>query len=75
VVATSYLLGVNTRRVEKLAESLDARNLATKVPKAAQPRVSTLVRTIFEQPDAACWGGLESRSAPGTSTYERQSGL
>ena len=30
-----------------------ARNLATKVPKAAQPWVSTLVRTIFEQPDAA----------------------
>jgi transposase-like protein len=30
-----------------------ARNLATKVPKSAQPWVSTLVRTIFEQPDAA----------------------
>jgi len=29
-----------------------ARNLATKVPKTAQPWVSTLVRTIFEQPDA-----------------------
>src|SRR5450631_1169230 len=29
------------------------RNLATKVPKSAQPWVSTLVRTIFEQPDAA----------------------
>ena len=29
-----------------------ARNLATKVPKSAQPWVSTLVRTIFEQPDA-----------------------
>jgi putative transposase len=28
-----------------------ARNLATKVPKSAQPWVSTLVRTIFEQPD------------------------
>jgi putative transposase len=28
------------------------RNLATKVPKSAQPWVSTLVRTIFEQPDA-----------------------
>jgi putative transposase len=30
-----------------------ARNLAVKVPKSAQPWVSTLVRTIFEQPDAA----------------------
>jgi putative transposase len=30
-----------------------ARNLATKVPRSAQPWVSTLVRTIFEQPDAA----------------------
>ena len=30
-----------------------ARNLATKVAKSAQPWVSTLVRTIFEQPDAA----------------------
>jgi transposase-like protein len=30
-----------------------ARNLSTKVPKSAQPWVSTLVRTIFEQPDAA----------------------
>lgn len=29
------------------------RNLSTKVPKSAQPWVSTLVRTIFEQPDAA----------------------
>ena len=29
-----------------------ARNLATKVPKSAQPWVSTLVRTIFEQPGA-----------------------
>jgi len=28
------------------------RNLLTKVPKTAQPWVSTLVRTIFEQPDA-----------------------
>jgi putative transposase len=27
------------------------RNLTTKVPKSAQPWVSTLVRTIFEQPD------------------------
>jgi len=30
-----------------------ARNLLTKVPKSTQPWVSTLVRTIFEQPDAA----------------------
>src|ERR1700683_60966 len=29
------------------------RNLLTKTPKSAQPWVSTLVRTIFEQPDAA----------------------
>jgi transposase-like protein len=29
-----------------------ARNLATKVPKAAQPWVLTLLRTIFDQPDA-----------------------
>jgi len=29
------------------------RNLLTKVPRSAQPWVSTLVRTIFEQPDAA----------------------
>ena len=28
------------------------RNLLTKVPRSAQPWVSTLVRTIFEQPDA-----------------------
>jgi transposase-like protein len=30
-----------------------SRNLATRVPKSAQPWVSTLVRTIFEQADAA----------------------
>ena len=29
------------------------RNLLTRVPQSAQPWVSTLVRTIFEQPDAA----------------------
>jgi transposase-like protein len=29
------------------------RNLLTRVPKSAQPWVSTLVRTIFEQPDPA----------------------
>src|SRR5215472_12259152 len=31
----------------------EARTLATRVPKSAQPWVATLVRTIFEQPDAA----------------------
>ena len=35
------------------------RNLLTRVPKTAQPWVSTLVRTIFEQPDA----GLGPRPA------------
>jgi transposase-like protein len=30
-----------------------ARNLATRVPKSAQPWVLTLLRTIFDQPDAA----------------------
>jgi putative transposase len=30
-----------------------ARNLLTRVPKSTLGRVSTLVRTIFEQPDAA----------------------
>jgi transposase-like protein len=29
------------------------RNLITRVPKSAQPWVSTLVRTVFEQPDAS----------------------
>ncbi len=29
-----------------------ARNLQTKVPKAAQPMVAALLRTVFEQPDA-----------------------
>jgi transposase-like protein len=29
-----------------------ARNLATRVPKSAQPWVMTLLRTIFDQPDA-----------------------
>jgi len=28
------------------------RNLATKVPKSAQPWVLTLLRTVFDQPDA-----------------------
>jgi transposase-like protein len=30
-----------------------ARNLSTKVPKSAQPWVLTLLRTVFDQPDAA----------------------
>jgi transposase-like protein len=30
-----------------------ARNLATRVPKSAQPWVLTLLRTVFDQPDAA----------------------
>jgi putative transposase len=29
-----------------------ARNLATEAPKSAQPRVLTLLRTVFDQPDA-----------------------
>ncbi|MFF4827976.1 transposase [Streptomyces sp. NPDC001312] len=41
VVATAYLLGVSTRRV----------NLLSQVPKSAQPWVATLLRTVFEQPD------------------------
>src|ERR1700755_3305284 len=37
------------------------RNLLTKVPKSAQPWVSTLVRTIFEQPDAASVRGQHAQ--------------
>src|SRR5262249_53105939 len=42
-----------------------ARNLATKVPKSAQPWVSTLVRTIFEQPAAA---SFSAQHAPVVAT-------
>jgi len=41
-----------TQQVESLQLHYH-RNLLTRVPKSAQPWVSTLVRTIFEQPDAA----------------------
>jgi putative transposase len=41
-----------TQQVESLRLHYH-RNLLTKVPKSAQHWVSTLVRTIFEQPDAA----------------------
>jgi transposase-like protein len=37
------------------------RNLLTRVPKTAQPWVSTLVRTIFEQPDAASVRGQHAQ--------------
>ena len=43
------------------------RNLLTKVPRSAQPRVSTLVRTIFEQPDAA---SVRSRHAQVVTALE-----
>jgi putative transposase len=35
------------------AEPITPRNLACRVPKSAQPWVLTLLRTIFDQPDAA----------------------
>lgn len=39
-----------------MAAELDARNLATRAHKSAQPWVATLVRTIFEQPgEASVW--------------------
>jgi len=41
-----------TQQVESLQLHYH-RNLLTRVPKSAQPWVSTLVRTIFEQPDPA----------------------
>jgi putative transposase len=41
-----------------------ARNLASKVPKSAQSWVSTLVRTIFEQPDAP---SVRAQARPGDS--------
>jgi putative transposase len=37
------------------------RNLLTRVPKSAQSMVATLVRTIFEQPDAASVGAQHTR--------------
>ncbi len=37
------------------------RNLLTRAPKSAQPMVATLVRTIFEQPDAASVWGQHTR--------------
>jgi putative transposase len=43
------------------------RNLLTKVPKSAQPWVSTLVRTIFEQPDA---GSVRARHAQVVAALE-----
>jgi putative transposase len=43
------------------------RNLLTRVPRSAQPWVSTLVRTIFEQPGAASSRGHHrpARGPPG----------
>jgi putative transposase len=43
------------------------RNLLTRVPKSAQPWVSTLVRTIFEQPDPA---SVRARHAQVTAALE-----
>src|SRR5262249_62009174 len=43
------------------------RNLLTRVPKSAQPWVSTLVRTIFEQPDA---GSVRAQHAQGVAALE-----
>jgi transposase-like protein len=43
------------------------RNLLTRVPKSAQPWVSTLVRTIFEQPDAA---SVKAQHAQAVSALE-----
>jgi hypothetical protein len=46
------------------------RNLSTRVPKSAQSMVATLVRTIFEQPDAASvWP-----NTPGSSTSSPNAG-
>jgi Transposase, Mutator family len=45
--------GSEQPRIGRRHKARDARNLATKVPKSAQPWVATLVRTIYEQPDAA----------------------
>jgi transposase-like protein len=49
-----------------------SRNLATRVPKSAQPWVSTLVRTIFEQPDAASAPSMPRSSPPWRQSSRRQ---
>ena len=62
VVATSYLLGVSTRRMEKLVETLGvtrlsksqyAANLMAVTPKSAWGWVRALLHSVYDQPDAA----------------------